>query len=267
MINGVNISFDRSGSGVPLLLIHGYPLNRTLWQHQLKGLGDLTNLIIPDLRGHGESDTGSQTGWENLGYPMELLADDCCALLDHLHIKQPVVVGGLSMGGYVAFAFYRKFTQRVAGLILAATRAGEDTTEGKTNRDKAAELARQSGPSAIAESMLPKMMSPKTYQTKPKLVDQVLRMMQTISIAGIVGDLMGMKTRLDSTPMLPQINIPVLILHGADDQLIPLQEAQAMHAALPNANLHIIPDAGHLIPLEQPDITNQAFRNYLTQFT
>jgi 3-oxoadipate enol-lactonase len=267
MINGVNIAFDLAGNGVPLLLIHGYPLNRTLWHNQLSALGDIANMVIPDLRGHGESGTGEQVDADFPAYPMEMLADDCHALLDHLKITQPIVIGGLSMGGYVAFAFYRKYSQLVAGLILAATRSGEDSAEGRISRDKAAELAKKSGPSAIAESMLPKMMSPKTYSSKLELVDQVLAMMRTTSVGGIVGDLTGMKMRQDSTPLLPQITVPALILHGADDQLIPHQEAYAMQAALPNAKLCIIPDAGHLIPLEQTDVTNQTIRDFLNQFT
>jgi 3-oxoadipate enol-lactonase len=265
MINGVNIAFDLAGNGVPLLLIHGYPLNRTLWHNQLSALGDIANMVIPDLRGHGESEAGNSSNDDYLAYSMDMLADDCCALLDQLNITQPVVVGGLSMGGYIAFAFYRKYSQRVTGLILAATRPGKDSPEGMINRDKASELARQAGPSAIAESMLPKMMSPKTYRINPDLVAQVLAMMKTTSLSGMIGDLMGMKNRQDSTALLPRIDKPVLILHGADDQLIPLQEAQAMQSALPLAQLRIVPDAGHLLPVEQPDITNQAIREFLVQ--
>lgn len=262
-VNHFHIAFDQSGNGIPLLLIHGYPLNRTLWQSQLSGLRDIAHMIIPDLRGHGESETDSLSEKESPIFTMEQLADDCIALLDYLNISEPIVVGGLSMGGYVTFAFYRKYPTRVAGLILAATRAGEDTPEGKANRDKAAELARQSGSSAIAESMLSKMLSPKTMESNPALVSRVLEMMKNTSVSGIIGALMGMKIRQDATPLLPKIDKPVLVLHGADDQIITLKESQQMAAAIPHAHLEIIPNAGHLLPLEQPELTNKAIREFL----
>lgn len=264
-IDHLNIAYDHAGRGIPLLLIHGYPLNRSLWESQYTDLRDIAQMIIPDLRGHGKSDSGLWSENELPLFTMEQLADDCAGLLDHLNITEPVVVGGLSMGGYVTFAFYRKYPDRVAGLILAATRASEDTPEGKANRDKAVELAKQSGAPAIAESMLPKMLSPKTLMSNPELVSRVLEMMQSTSVSGIIGALRGMKTRQDSTSLLPQIDKPVLVLHGADDQIIPLQESQAMAAAIPNALLEIIPDAGHLIPLEQPELTNASIRRFLSQ--
>lgn len=263
-IDHLNVAYDQAGRGMPLLLIHGYPLNRTVWESQYTDLRDIAHLIIPDLRGYGESDAELWSENELPLYTMEQLADDCIGLLDRLNITEPVVVGGLSMGGYVAFAFYRKYPARVAGLILAATRAGEDTPEGKANRDRAVELAKQSGSSAIAESMLPKMLSPKTFSSNLELVSRVLEMMQSASLSGIIGALRGMKTRQDSTPLLQQIDIPVLILHGADDQIIPLSESQAMAASIPNARLEIIPEAGHLIPLEQPELTNASIRKFLS---
>jgi pimeloyl-ACP methyl ester carboxylesterase len=124
---------------------------------------------------------------------MDMLADDCQALLEALGVTVPVVLCGLSMGGYVTFAFYRKYPEKVAGLILAATRAGEDSPEGKANRDKASEQARQGGPNAIAKSMLPKMLSPKSYVERPELVQRVIEIMQATSLNGILGDLAGMK--------------------------------------------------------------------------
>ena len=194
---------------------------------------------------------------------MSLLADDCRGFLDTLGITRPVVLGGLSMGGYVVFEFYRKYPQRIAGLILAATRAGADSPEVKANRDKAATTAREKGVGAIVETMLPKMLSQKSYQTQPELVMRVRKMMASTSLAGVVGDLAAMRDRADSTALLAQIDKPTLILHGADDQLIPPAEAQAMSATIPNARLHILPDAGHLLNMEQPEAFNKAVRSFL----
>jgi pimeloyl-ACP methyl ester carboxylesterase len=263
-INDFQMAFDDRGSKHPLLFIHGYPLNRTLWEPQITTLSATMRVIAPDLRGHGDSSlpAGVRPGFEP-AHTMEQLADDCASLLDALGVEERVVICGLSMGGYVTLEFYRKYPHRVAGIILTATRAGADSLEGKANRDKAIELARQSGSEAIAQSMLPKMMSPKTYTEKPDLVNRVSKMMQSIPVSTVVGDLLGMRDRSDSTQLLPLITAPTLVIHGADDQLIPLAEMHAMHAAIPGSTPRIIPNAGHLLNLEQPELFNQAVLEYL----
>ena len=170
------------------------------------------------------------------------------------------------MGGYVAFEFCRQYPERVAGLILAATRAGADSAEVKDARDKAAGVAIAEGTVAIAEGMLPKLLAPGNYKAQPDLVDFVREMMQETSEDGVVGALTAMRDRPDSTPDLPALDVPVLILHGQEDQLIPLAEAEAMAAALPKAKLVVVPGAGHLPNLEQPEIFNDAVREFLEIF-
>jgi pimeloyl-ACP methyl ester carboxylesterase len=251
------MEYEEHGNGIPLLLIHGYPLNHTLWEGQIEALSDIARVIAPDLRGHGASDSVPGP------YSMDLLAKDCLDLIEALGIQEPIVVGGLSMGGYVAFAFFRQFARGVAGLILAATRPNPDSPEGKANREKSAALARERGTSAIAEVMLPKMLSPKSYQSRPEVVAHARQMMESTSMEGIIGDLLGMKDRPDSGPTLPLIDRPTLILHGADDQLIPLPEAQAMQAAIRDSKLYILPDAGHLLNLEQAELFNKAVKEFL----
>ena len=253
---GFTMAYDDRGRGLPLLFIHGYPLNRTLWEPQIDDLSYTTRVLTVDLRGHGESDPMPGP------YPMDMLADDCISLLDALGITRPIVICGLSMGGYVTFAFYRRYAARVAGLILTATRAGADSSESKANRDKSAVLAQEKGADVIAEAMLPRLLSPKTLTARPDLVDRVRKIMRGISVDGIVGDLTGMRDRLDSTPLLTQINIPTLIIYGADDQIIPLSEVEFMHQAIINSELKIIPDAGHLPNLEQPELFNQVVKEF-----
>jgi pimeloyl-ACP methyl ester carboxylesterase len=260
-LHDLTIGYEDNGSGQPLLFIHGYPLNRTMWEPQIAGLADVARVIIPDLRGYGESDPVPGP------YSMEMLADDCSALLDAIGVTQPVVVCGLSMGGYVTFAFYRKYAARVAGLILAATRAGVDSAEGKAGRTKSAELAREQGSGPIVETMLPKMLSPQSYQARPELVARVRRILASASVEGIVGALLAMRERPDSTPTLAQIGRSALILHGADDQLISPQEAQAMRAAIKASQLRMVPGAGHLPNLEQPELFNDAVREFLFALT
>ncbi len=240
-----------------ILLIHGYPLSRAIWKPQLEGLSEAGRVIAPDLRGFGGSQATPGP------YGMDLLADDCAALLDGLGIRQPVIVGGLSMGGYVALAFYRKYPGRVGGLILAATRAVADSPEARDGRDKAAALAQKEGSTAIARAMLPKMLSPKTFQTRPELVAQVKSIMESASVTGIVGALQGMRARPDSSALLAKITQPALLLFGEDDQFVPRPEIDAMHAAIRGSQLHILLDAGHLLTLEQPERFNQAVKAFL----
>jgi 3-oxoadipate enol-lactonase len=256
---GLTLVYSDVGLGIPLLFIHGYPLNRQLWQPQVEGLGKEARVLAPDLRGHGESQAVSGP------YSMETFADDLNAFLDALSITQPVVVCGLSMGGYVAFAFFRKFASRMAGLILTATRATADSPEARNGRDQAIVMASKKGVAAIAETMLPKMLSPKTYERKPELVDRVRTIMNHTSIEGVLGDLISMKERPDSTPLLSQIRLPTLILAGADDQIIPLKETQSMQASIPEARLVVIPGTGHLLNLENPEAFNQAVRDFLSR--
>jgi len=253
-INGVTFGYEDQGRGIPLLFIHGYPLSRQMWKPQIDGLSDNFRTIAIDLRGHGESQAVIAP------YTMDMLADDCADLLDQIKIDQRVIVCGLSMGGYVNLAFYRRYPERVAGLILAATRAGSDSDEAKANRDKAAQTAHEKGASAIADAMLPKMFAPPTYTQKPELVNHLHAMMARTSVEGIVGALMAIKNRPDSTPMLPLLDVPTLILHGTDDQLIPFSEAQGMQSIIPGSNIEPIPGAGHVLNLEQPGLFNQAIR-------
>jgi 3-oxoadipate enol-lactonase len=253
----IRLAYDDLGQGQPLLFIHGYPLSRRMWQPQISGLASDFRVLALDLRGHGESQT--VTG----PYLMSLLADDCADFLEGLAIQQPVVVCGLSMGGYVAFEFYRQHPKQVAGLVLAATRPGPDTPEGRSNRDKSGALASQQGVSAIAEAMLPKLMSPATYQRQPDLVNQVKTILESISLEGVIGDLQGMKERPDSTLTLAEIKVPTLVLHGADDQLVPLREAEIMREAISNSRLEVISEAGHLLNLEQPEWFNRLIKDFI----
>lgn len=253
------IAYQDSAGGIPVLLIHGFPLNSNLWGPQLDGLADVSRLVAPDLRGHGNSTASPPP------YTMEQLAIDCVNLLDDIGINRPFVVMGLSMGGYIAFEVFRQYPGMVAGLILAGTRAGADSEEGKKGRDAAADKVRQQGVTTIVESMLPKLLAPAVYQNNPELVEFVREMMLETSADGVLGALAAMRDRPDSFPTLAEIDVPTLIIHGAADQIIPLSDSQAMHQAIANSQLVIIPDAGHLMNLEQPDLFNEAVRTFLEE--
>ncbi len=251
-------AYDDAGDGQPILFIHGYPLNRKMWQPQLAEFYTLSHrVIVPDLRGHGDS---SPTEGE---YSMDLLAEDCAYLLDQLGIKQPIAICGLSMGGYIAFAFLRKFPQKVKALILTATRAAPDSPEAKEKRIQAVQQVQTSGLQPIIESMLPRLISEHTQHTNSSLIAELQNIMEATSIPAVVGDLKGMMSRPDSRPLLADIKIPALIIHGKDDALIPLQEAEEMHNAIHGSRFVIIENAAHLPNLEAPSQFNSHLRSFL----
>ena len=249
-INGFTIAYSDQGTGLPIVFLHAFPLNRTMWAAQAHALSSQFRIITIDLRGHGESDAPL---WR---YTLDQSADDVRALLDHLAIQQAMFVG-LSMGGYILFAFYRKFSDRVQGLILADTRAQADTAEGKDGRFQMAQTAYKNGPSAIADLMIPKLLSPMTIQTQPDLVRHVRGMIEGNQISGIAGDLMAMAERPDSVPLLPQITCPTQIIVGELDRATPPSDAKLMADHIPHARLTVIPQAAHLANLEQPETFNQ----------
>ena len=258
---GFLMAYEDSADRVPVLWIHGFPLNNTMWDLQVSDLADVARSITPDLRGHGQSDATAETS-----YTTEMLADDCVRLLGNIGYDGPVVVVGLSMGGYVAFEICRRCPERVAGLILAATKATADADAAKASRDESARIAAAEGAGPIVEGLLPKMLAPATYDDDPDLVAFLRDMMLDTSPAGIVGAQAAMRDRPDSSPDLPGLSIPTLVIHGEDDQLIPPAEAKAVAAALPEAELVLIPGAGHMVNLEQPAAFNEAVRGFLESF-
>jgi len=240
----------------PVLFIHGLPLDRTLWSAQTRGLGQVARVIAPDLRGFGESrlPTGAVT--------VETYADDLRDLLDALGIQR-AVIAGLSMGGYTAFAFYRRYAPRVHALILADTRATPDPLEAKQRRDDNIALARTKGTAAVAEKMFPLMLTPKTIAERADLANAVRALMSRQPVEGVIAALRALRDRPDSTPTLAQITVPTLVVVGAEDTLTPPRDAEQMREGIRGARLAVIPNAAHLANLEQPDAFNHAGREFL----
>ncbi len=249
-VNNITIGYSDHGVGLPVVYLHAFPLNRTMWAKQERLLSPQFRIITIDLRGHGESDAPL---WH---YTLEQSADDVRALLDHLEIQQALFVG-LSMGAYILFAFYRKYAGRVKGLILADTKAQADTEEGKNGRFQLAQIAYKKGASAIADNMIPKLLSPATIQKNPDIVQQVRAMIEGNQISGIAGNLMAMAERPNSVPLLSQVTCPTQIIVGELDQATPLSDAKVMAEQIPHARLAIIPNAAHLANLEQPEAFNR----------
>ena len=259
-VNGLRLAYGDRGREheTALLLVHGFPLDRRLWAAQVDPFANMTRVISPDLRGHGRSQVVPGP------FTMEQHADDLAALLDHLKVRQ-TVVAGLSMGGYVAFAFWRRYPKRVRGLILADTRAEPDGAAAQAGRDAAMVTVQQTGAAAYADEMLPRLLAPAS-QADVKIVGAARKMMAEQPVEGIVGALGGLRDRADSRPTLPTIAVPTLVIAGEADAITPPADAQAMAAAIPGARFVVIPKAGHLSPLEKPRAFNAAVRAFLRGF-
>jgi 3-oxoadipate enol-lactonase len=184
-------------------------------------------------------------------------------VLSQLGITGPAAICGLSMGGYISFALYRSQPQLFSAMILAATRAGADSDQARANRDKAILNTIEHGPQQVIDDMLKILLAPINYQKKPELVASLEKIMSMSTPAGIVAALEGMKARPDSTPLLNQIKVPTLIFQGADDQIIPAGEAEIMDSEIPDSKLVMIPDAGHMLNMEQAEIFNHEVARFL----
>lgn len=255
--NGIRIAYSDEGAGQPVVFVHGFPLNRTMWRPQVEALSSTYRVVTVDLRGHGDSDAPL---WR---YRVDDFAHDIAAVLDHLRLAQVTFVG-LSMGGYAAFALARLHSTRLKGLVLTDTRAQADTEEGKRGRFQMAQTAQDRGPAAVADVMLPKLLAPTTLASRPDLVAQVRAMIEGMRLSGIAGDLMAMADRPESVSLLGSIVCPALVIVGAEDQATPVADARFMAERIPGAKLEIIPEAGHLPNLEQPTLFNQALHCFLS---
>lgn len=255
-VHGVNLAVEVRGQGPAILLVHGYPLDRTIWREQMDALEGFRR-IAPDLRGMGESDA------PDLGYSMPGYAADLAALLDVLGVDE-VVLCGLSMGGYVALEFVRQWRARVRGLVLMDTKAEADSPEARRARDAAAATARERGAAAVADAMLPKMLSPGTLARRPDVAEQLRTLMGGTPVSGMVGALAAMRDREGSESLLGTLaSVPTLVVVGEADSLTPPDQARAMAQAIPGARLVVIPGAGHVPPIEQPQATTETLRDFL----
>jgi pimeloyl-ACP methyl ester carboxylesterase len=249
--------YDDSGQGPAVILLHGFPLSPSMWQPQAEDFAADHRVILPDLRALGERGPVEQSP------SIEQMADDVAALLDKLGIQEPVALGGLSMGGYVALAFARKHPGRLRGLVLADTRAEADTEEGRANRDRMIALAAAEGPVAVVDQMIPKLLGEQTKARRPEVTAELRRMGERQSTAQIAGALRALRDRPDARPGLAVIAVPTLVIVGQEDVLTPPALSEALAAAIPGARLVVLEGAGHISNLEQPEAFNRALRAFL----
>ncbi len=254
------LAYDDYGPGPVVVLLHGFPLNRKIWSAQETSVGSMYRVIAPDLRGHGESAVPEGV------YTMDTMADDVIELLDVLQMTGPVVLGGLSMGGYVALSLMARYPQRFRALMLIDTRATADTPEAARTREELARTVETTRSTKhVVDAMLPKLFSDETRMKRADLIPPVKAAMERNPPRGIAGALRGMAQRPDRTGLLASITVPTLVLVGAHDAITSVEESRTMAAALPNAQFVVIPGAGHLAPLENSEAANAAILGFLSK--
>lgn len=250
------ICYEVLGNGAPVVLLHPFPVSHELWKPAAQALINKYRVILPDLRGHGDSDVGEGPA------TMEKNAADLVRVLDDADVGRVPFVG-VSIGGYALFEFWRRFRGRVAGLMLCNTKAGADNSEGKATRLRAAEEVLERGTEQFFESSVKKLLGKTTQETRPDLVDGALRMMKKMSPQDVAMVQRGMAERPDSIPTLKTINVPSLIVTGDEDQMTGVSEAQLIHKEIPGSQMKVVAKAGHYSPWEQPEEVGRLVRQFL----
>lgn len=243
----VQLFAEELGTGTPLVLVHGFPLDRTSWGEVAKLLAADARVVLPDLRGFGRSPVTEGV------YSMECLAEDLAALLDRLHIDRAILAGH-SMGGYVSLAFARAFPERLAGLALVTSHAAEDAPDRKEGRNRLAEEVENRGVEAVIEATLAH------YSPYPEVLERTRALMLQANLQAVSAALRGMAMRPNLTGLLPSIHVPALVISGEADELVSRQRAQETARLLPRGELVVIPGGGHMVMWERPDLVADALR-------
>lgn len=254
--SSAHLSFTNTGksTGIPVVLIHAFPMNKTMWDDQIKALEEEFRVITFDIRGLGQSKS-------HYPYTMEFIVDDLIELLDQLKI-QKAVIGGLSMGGYIAQRAYQRNPERVSALILANTKSEADNDEGKLARYKAIKTIDEKGLPIFLESFLKNAMAPDASLIA---VDRATNIAKSNSPEAVCAATLALMSRTDTTAQLKNISVPTLIVHGEKDAVIPMTAAQNMHVQIKNSKLVVIPNAGHFSNLENPEAFNQHLLGFLKE--
>jgi pimeloyl-ACP methyl ester carboxylesterase len=246
-----------SGAGTPLVLLHAFPLDGRMWAPQVEALAGTYQVIVPDLRGFGAA---RDQAVEEAG--MDLLADDLLRLLDDRGLDR-VVLGGLSLGGYVALAFLRRHADRVSGLVLLDTKASADGDQARADRLKMAERVLAEGNDFVPEVMLPKLLGETSREHRPEVVEKVTALILEQTPEAIAGAQRGMAARAATTDVLATIKVPTLVVTGEEDVVTGPEIGRDLAAGIPGARFLLVEEAGHLASLEQPEIVNEALLDFL----
>ena len=251
-----DIFYEVLGSGPPVVLLHPFPANHDLWKPAVQALVSHYRVVLPDLRGHGDSGIGVGAA------TMEKHAADIARVLDHEEVRRAAFVG-VSIGGYALFEFWRRYRARVEALVLCNTKAQADTAEARAGRLQAAAEVMELGTEPFFQSMLPKLVGKTTYNTRPDLVEGALRMMRKMSPEDVAMVQRGMAERPDSVETLKTVNVPTLVVTGDEDIFTGVPEAELMRRNIPGSQMKVIGRAGHYSPWEQPEDVGKLVRQFL----
>jgi 3-oxoadipate enol-lactonase len=255
-LGDIEMAVEDRGSGPVILFVHGLPLDHTMWQAQIDEFSRGFRVLAPDLRGFGESPLGKGE------VTMRRYAEDLALLLDRLGIREKIIFCGLSMGGYIAWQFWQKYAERLAGLVVCDTRAAADTPEARAGRAALAAKVLDVGPQAAADAMLPKLFAPESERENPAAIAATRAVILRTSAAGIAAALDGMAKRPDVTDMLGGIAVRTLVIVGEHDAISPPAEMRGIADRIPGAEFAVIKRAGHMSPLEEPDAFNEALGRF-----
>jgi 3-oxoadipate enol-lactonase len=250
------LGYETRGSGIPLVLVHAFPLSRKMWYSTADALKSKFQVILPDLPGFGTSPRQTTPSVPDM-------AAKIGTLLEHLKIKEPVILGGLSLGGYVAFECVRQFPQKIRALGLFATRATPDSPEARENRFRSIDALEKFGMEPYAKKIIKSQTGKTTQEKHPEVLQAALTLMTANSREGSEDALKAMAGRRDSTDLFASLRIPTLIVAGDEDTLIPPADMESMHQKISGSEFHLVKQSGHLINLEQPEIFHTHFKNFL----
>jgi pimeloyl-ACP methyl ester carboxylesterase len=252
----IDLYYETQGSGFPVVLVHPFVVHHEFWNGVAERLATKYRVLMPDLRGHGQSQTGNSTA------TMARHADDLLRMIDAQQVAKAAFVG-VSIGGYILFEFWRCYRDRVAALVFSNTKAEADTESARANRMKSIHESRQRSTAGFIEEQIPNYIGATTRRNRSDIVASARRMMQKLTVEGLAAVQQGMAERPDSVSTLTGINVPTLVITGEEDTLTPHANAQLIQRAIPGAKLAIIPKAGHYAALESPEEFARVLRQFL----
>jgi 3-oxoadipate enol-lactonase len=261
VVDSIEFPYQDQGTGQPVVLLHGFPLDSRMWSPQIEALSKSCRVIAPNLRGFGGS--GLKSGDETRGVSMADYAADVAKLLDAISVTEPVILCGFSMGGYIMWQFLRQFAQRVRAFVPCDTRAIADTPEAKAGRLKSADEVLKSGVESVVSAMLPKLVAESTRQNQPQVVEELTAIMRSCPPEAVAAALRGMAERPDVTAELSSFTQSALVIVGANDAISSSQEMRGIADKLPNAKFVEIPNSGHMTTLESPAAVNSALSEFI----
>jgi len=256
-VNDITMAYDDCGAGPPLLLIHGFPLNRQMWQAQLLPIAKAGyRVIAPDLRGFGASEAPPD------GYTMDGFADDLVALMDALQIRR-AAVGGMSMGGYILLDLLDRYPERVSAACFIATKSSADDEEGRARRSALAAQAERLGANPIIKNFAELLFAPETMQSQPELIARVTSWMRSTPPCALAGGLLAMRDRKEYTPLLPGFSQPTLVVVGTEDRAASHTAVELFQKGLASCQSRVIAGAGHMVNMEKPQEFNETLLGFL----